>query len=135
MVRNILAVLAGLAVSVLVMEGMEGFVGKIYPMPANLDMHDKEAMGRYIAGMPFAAVGMMILVYMLGSFVGGYTASRISKKIRQSFVVGCFLLAFGVVNVVMIPHPIWMAALFLVLYIPFALLGGKLAIAGNNAKD
>lgn len=39
MVKNILAVLAGLAVGLLVMQGMEGFVSKIYPMPASLDMH------------------------------------------------------------------------------------------------
>lgn len=133
MIKNILAVLAGLAVGLLVMQGMEGFVSKIYPMPASLDMHDREGMARYIAGMPLAAVAMMAVVYMLGSFVGGYTASRISKKIRQSFVVGCLLLALGVFNVVMIPHPIWMAVLFVILYLPFALLGGRLATAG--ARD
>ncbi|PZF73504.1 hypothetical protein [Taibaiella soli] len=133
MVRNILAVLAGLGVGILVIMGMEGYVDKIYPAPANLDIHDAEGMARHIAQMPFAAVALMVFTYMLSSFVAGYTASRISKKIRQSFVVGCFLMASGVANVVLIRHPIWMAALFIVLYIPFALLGGKLAIAANRS--
>lgn len=133
MVRNILAVLAGMAVGLLVIMGMEGYVDKIYPAPANLNIHDRAGMANHIAAMPFTAVAMMVFTYMLSSFVGGYTASRISRKMRQSLVVGCILLAAGVSNVVLIRHPIWMAALFLVVYIPFALLGGKLAIAANKA--
>jgi len=132
MVRNILAVLAGLAVGVIVMTGMEGYVAKLHPMPASLNMQDKEGMAAYIASMPASAVIMMAVTYMLSSFVAGYTASRISKKIRQSIVVGCILLIAGIANVVTYHHPLWMAILFLALYVPFAWLGGKLATAGTK---
>ena len=59
------------------------------------------------------------------------TAERlvaISEKLRDSIIVGLALLGFGIVNLVMITHPLWFIVVSVLIYIPCAYWGGKVRV-------
>lgn len=126
--KNILSVIAGLITGFLVIMLIEFIGHKMYPLPPGFDLSlaDRETKGLLMEIMPSGAFMMLLLAYTLGSFSGGVVSSVISKKIRQPLIVGGALTLGGIANLIMIPHPVWFAIVSLLVYVPFALAGGKL---------
>ncbi|MCI0691234.1 hypothetical protein L0337_04405 [candidate division KSB1 bacterium] len=126
--RKILAVVGGIVVGGIVVFVVEWISSLIYPLPAGLDMADKEAMKAYVAALPIGALLFVLLAYVLGGLTGGWLAAKIARdsQIRLSLIVGGVLLLFGIINLVTIPHPLWFAVLSVLVFLPAAYLGGKL---------
>lgn len=101
----------------------------IAPPPLNIDFNDIDAIKNYTKNAPVIVFLMLILAYALGSFVGGYIAGKLSKekKTDNALSVGGILLGLGTFNLFSLPHPTWVIVLGLIVFIPFALFGGKLA--------
>lgn len=73
---------------------------------------------------------MVVLAWVAGAFGGGWTAARVSRVWpRTTAAVVALVVVAGVVGmIVQLPeHPRWMAVLGLLLPIPAALAGAKLA--------
>jgi hypothetical protein len=125
MLKGILGVVGGLVASMAVIVIFQKVGQLIYPMPAGLDMQDKEAMGAWIQSLPIGAFLMLLAGYAAGSFAGGAVAVLITGKLRPALVVGGLLTLSGLANLVMIPHPLWVAVASLAIYVPLAWLGGR----------
>ncbi len=82
--------------------------------------------------VPLGAMVFVILAYAAGSFGGGWVAARLAaaRKLRHALVVGGVLMLAGVSNLVTIPHPTWMVIATLVVFLPLAYAGGRLAQRG-----
>jgi hypothetical protein len=80
-----------------------------------------------MAEIPQAAFRFVLLGYVLGSLVGGYTAAKIGRAARLALVVGAILMVFGILNVVLIPHPLWVTVATFLVFLPAAWVGGRLA--------
>jgi hypothetical protein len=71
--------------------------------------------------------------YALGSFVGGFVASKISGGSAAGFlpamVIGVLLTVMGIINffVTMPGSPVWAIVLCMLTFIPFAFIGNKVA--------
>jgi hypothetical protein len=92
-----------------------------------MDPTNMDSVRAHMAEIPAAAFGFVLLGYVLGALVGGYTAARIGRAAMLALVVGAILMAFGILNVVLIPHPRWFTVATFVVFLPAAWLGGKLA--------
>jgi hypothetical protein len=125
MLKGILGALGGLAAALVVIVAFQKVGQLIYPMPAGLDMKDKEAMGAWIKTLPVGAFLLLLAGYAAGSFTGGAVAVLISGKLGPALAIGGVLTLSGLANVVMIPHPAWVAVASLALYLPMAWLGGR----------
>ena len=71
------------------------------------------------------------LAHALGSLSGAIIAVLIAanRKMMLALVVGFFFLAGGIMNVFLLPSPVWFNVVDLVLaYIPMAWLGAKLTM-------
>jgi hypothetical protein len=95
-------------------------------------MQDKTRLREWVAAMPASANILLILGYIAGSFIGGFTAAKVANKgdgFLPALLVGIALLGSGVVNffITMPGSPMWAIAISLLCYIPFALLGRKVA--------
>lgn len=132
MLRRVLGVAAGMVAAIIVIiiaqMIMSSFVGPLSPEM----MQDKAKLREWVAAMPASANIILVLGYIAGSFVGGFTAAKIANKgdgFLPALMVGIALLGAGVVNffVTMPGSPIWTIAASLISYIPFALLGRKAA--------
>jgi hypothetical protein len=73
---------------------------------------------------------MPFLAHAPGTFVGAFLAAKIgaNHKMKFALAIGCFFLIGGIINVFLLPSPVWFTLIDLLLaYIPMAYLGGKLA--------
>jgi hypothetical protein len=127
--RNILAVVAGLILGGMVNMGIIMISGKIIPPPAGIDMTTMEGIK---AGMPLLSPQhflMPFLAHALGTFVSALVASFIAASHKMKFAIGfgCWGLLGGIIAVMMIPAPLWFDAVDLIFaYLPMGYLGGKL---------
>lgn len=133
--RNILGIVAGILVGAVVIFVVQLIGHKVYPVAGTVDISDKEAMAAFVASLPMGALLFVIAAYAAGSFVGGALAAFIGRgaRLRHALVVGLFLLVSGVMNLVAIPHPVWFSVLTVLVFLPFAWLGGRV-VTGSGAR-
>lgn len=129
MLRSVLAVLAGILVMGITVAAVQWLGHSIYPPPADFNPNDREAMAALIAQMPAMALGMVLVAYAFGTFLGAFTATTISRAHKRgvAVVVGIVMLALVALNFWAIPHPAWMVVAGLAIPLPFALLAWRLA--------
>lgn len=127
--RTILAVILGVIAMSICVGAVEWIGHQLYPLPAGLDFKNPETLKGFIAQLPVAALLFVLAGWTLGSLVGGYIAARISRlhKRGAALSIGIAMILLVIMNMLMIPHPLWMSVLGVTLPVPFALLGRKLA--------
>jgi nitrate/nitrite transporter NarK len=135
MIRNTLAVIAGLAVGMAVNMALillNAYV--LFPMPAGTSMQDPEQFNAYIATLPTAAFLVVLAAHLGQSFVGGWTAARIgsSRPMLLSMVVGVLSLVGGILNMMTVEGPAWMVV-ELPLYLVVAWLAGRIEVERRAA--
>jgi hypothetical protein len=129
MIKNVLYVLSGVIIGGAVIYLVESIGHKIYPLPENLDWTDTEALGNHISTLPAGAFIIVLLAYILGSLAGGFmTIQYKNSGMPNAIAVGFILLLLGLLNFLMIQHPTWFIVISLLLYVPFAYLGGRLGL-------
>ncbi len=125
MLRKILAVIAGIITATLIFMGFETISRKTYPLPEGLDKADHEAMSVFISGLPSFAFVIQLCGWAVGSFVCGWLTGVITRSSDRSpaYIAGLFLLSAGIVEIFLLPHPVWFSVTGIALFIPMTLLG------------
>ncbi len=132
--RNVLAVVAGIVLCMLVNGGIISLGSSIIQPPAGMNVNDMESIRANAHLFEPKHFIMPFLAHALGSLIGAFVAAIIaaSRKMTFALVVGIVHLLGGIAAAFMIPAPVWFIALDLIgAYIPMALLGGKL---GGGSK-
>jgi hypothetical protein len=74
---------------------------------------------------------MPFLAHAMGTFIGALAAGFIaqSHKMKFSLAIGVLFLVGGIINVLLLPSPLWFTVLDLAgAYLPMGFVAGKLAI-------
>ena len=134
--RNILAVIAGLVAGMAANMGFLMLLNNLIPVPEGVDFRDMdtivEAMetGKYELNhfiTPFVAHSAQAL---LGAFIAVKLGA--SKHLILALIVGGLSLVGGIMAAKMIPAPLWYNIIDLVFaYIPMSLIGYSLAGKGR----
>lgn len=79
--------------------------------------------------LPLGALLTVMFGWIVGGFVGGAAAEKITPApmTANALIVGFVLFLATLANLLMIPHPIWMAVIGLSAIVPAAWLGRKVA--------
>jgi hypothetical protein len=128
--RNILAVVAGLAIGSIANMGLITVSGHAIPPPAGADVTTTEGLKAAMHLFEPKHFLFPFLAHALGTLVGAAVAALIaaSHKFGLAMTIGAIFLAGGLSMVLMLPSPIWFDALDLgAAYLPMAWLGWKLA--------
>jgi len=136
--RNVLAVIAGVVVGSIVNMGLIMLSGKVIPPPAGVEVTNVESLKSSMHLFEPRHFIFPFLAHALGTLAGAYVASKIaaSHKIKFALGIGAFFLIGGITNVFMLPSPAWFAVLDLVCaYIPMGWLGSKLAGKNSNTSS
>ena len=130
--RKVLAVVVAMitAVAIIWLSYMIGTM--IAPeTPKNLEYLTRTEIGSYMQTLPvgsFVAVG---IGYLLAGLAGGFIATKMGRRwshgMSLALVVGVLLTAGAALNSFTWPQPVWFIILSLVIFIPFSLLGYRLA--------
>jgi predicted MFS family arabinose efflux permease len=123
--KRIMAILGGLATATVAIFIMEIFMRMLYPVPQGIDLKNKEALAEMLRNMPSGAFLFLLLAYAVGSTCGGMVAAALSpdKKTRSALIMGAVLTIGAILNLTMVPHPVWFMVANLLIYEPFAVLG------------
>jgi hypothetical protein len=133
--RNILAVVLGLAVTMLVNGGLIFLGGSLVPPPAGMNPNDLESVRAHAHLFEAKHFLMPFLAHALGSLAGGCLAALIAANRKMTFalIIGCAHLLGGIAAAYHVPAPVWFLVSDLVVaYLPAAWLGGKLG-GGSRA--
>lgn len=109
MKKRILSIVLSIIVFAVVVALVEALVHKIYPVPESLDKSKPETIKVYMETAPQAALMGIVLAWFLATLAGCISLSLILKNQSRSayLVFGAVVLFFTLINLVTIPHPIW----------------------------
>lgn len=136
--RNILAVVAGVVIGGLVNMGLITLGPSIIPPPQGIDPTDMESLAANVHLLQPKHFIFPFLAHALGTLFGALIAAKIAVSHQMKFAlgIGAFFLVGGIMAVKMIPGPTWFAAVdLLAAYIPMGWLGGTLAGARLNNSE
>ena len=127
--KKALSVLAGVIAGGITVGIVESLGHLIWPPPEGTDLTNPEALAAIMDTIPTAAIAAVLVAWVCGAIVGGFTAGKIAKDpgYLPSIFAGAILMLLGVITMIAIPHPIWMWVLGIALPVPAAFYGGKLA--------
>lgn len=128
-VRNILAVIAGVFGGGFLNMGIIMISGSLIPPPEGAVITTMEGLKASMHLMEPKHFLMPFLAHALGTLVGSAIAALIAAnhKMRFAIGVGVWFMLGGIINIVMLPSPLWFTLVDLSLaYIPMAFIGAKL---------
>jgi hypothetical protein len=117
----------GITIALIVM--LEAIGGKIWPFMANVDMKSTTAIAAAMASAPMIALVWVVASYAVAGFFGSFLACKMAGGVmtRPSWIVGGVLLIACFFNNLNIPQPMWMNIASLLVPLPAAWLGLRLA--------
>ncbi len=134
-IRNLIAVLIGIIVSVIIIIIGEALTHIINPLPSGFDMNDREALKTYITTAPVSLHLIILCNYALACFAGGLIASSIAidKKMSKAMSLGGIFMGVGMFSLINL-HPLWVVICSIFIFLPFAYLGGMMSVKISEKK-
>lgn len=129
-VRNILAVIAGVILGGMANMAIIMLSGSIIPPPEGVDPSNMESLKANMHLFEAKHFIMPFLAHAVGSFVGALVAALLAatRKMQIAIGLGIWTLIGGIMAASMIPSPTWFIIVDLGLaYIPTAFIAGRLA--------
>jgi hypothetical protein len=128
-IRNILAVIAGIVGGSIVNMGLITVGSAVIPAPEGADVTTMEGLKNSMHLFGPQNFIFPFLAHALGTLAGAWLAAFIaaSHKMKFALAISVVFLVGGIVNVFMLPSPAWFTVLDLVgAYIPMGWLAGRL---------
>lgn len=135
MLRTLLAILAGLVAAMLLIFGLELLGMALFPPPPGMVLENEADLARLVASSSNGKKAWVVSGWALASLFGGWLAALISRRHRSiaALSVAVFIIAGTVMNAMVIPHPMWMNVLGVLLPVPLAALGARIATPRHPA--
>lgn len=130
LVRNVLAVLAGVVVGSVVNISLVNAGPIVVPLPEGADVSTMEKLQESMALFTPANFLFPFLGHAVGTLAGAFVAAKLaaSHPMKLALGIGVFFLVGGIAAIRMIGGPLWFQATdLLAAYIPMGYLGGMLA--------
>ncbi|MEP6762962.1 MAG: hypothetical protein ABJB66_01565 [Gemmatimonadaceae bacterium] len=126
---NIRATLIGIGATFALIVMFEAIGAQIWHFTDGINMNDKDALRVALAQAPFVAMIYLVLSYAMAGFVGSFLARKMAGGIstRPSRIVAIGLLVACIGNTLSVPEPIWVSIASVLIPLPAAFLGMKLA--------
>ena len=111
MLRDFVAVVAGIITAFLTIMLIDKIGHMIYPPPAGLDFADPEAIRPYLATLPIGAYLFIWASSVVGALTGTLIAcfAGAARTAILAAAVGGIVFAATVANFIWIPHPLWLS--------------------------
>jgi hypothetical protein len=127
--KNSLAVIAGIILGSLVNGGIISISGSIIPPPAGADLTTEEGLKAAMHLFEPRHFIMPFLAHALGTLIGAFVIAKLcaTNKMKLALGLGFLFLLGGIYMVKVLPSPLWFTLLDLIVaYVTMAYIGGKL---------
>ncbi len=128
-VKNILAVLAGIVVGSVVNMGIIALGSNVVSPPMGVDPNDTESIKKAIPLYEAKHYIFPFLAHAIGTLIGAFLAAKIAatRKFVFAMVIGVWFLIGGIMTAYLLGTPTVPTAIDLIFaYIPMAWVGAKL---------
>jgi uncharacterized membrane protein YeiB len=134
--RNLIAVVVGVVVSIIIIVIGEALAHIMNPLPEGINMNDPEAFKSFVTNAPVSLHLIILLNYALACFVGGLIASSIAidNKMNKAMSLGGIFMGVGMFSLISLAHPTWVIISSVLVFLPFAYLGGRMSLKISNQK-
>lgn len=129
LLKNSLAVIAGLIIGSLLNMGIVMISGTIISPPEGADVTTMEGLKASIHLFQPKHFLFPFLAHALGTFVGALLTAILAAthKLKLALLIGVFFLAGGTANAFMLPSPVWFVIVdVLGAYVPMAWMGYRM---------
>jgi hypothetical protein len=125
MLRKIIGAIAGIVAAMLIFMVFEKINSGRFPLPPGVDPADHEAVTAYAQTLPSSTFITLLAGWATGSFICGLLIRIISKSADKipAYIAGLFLTTAAIVDLILLPHPMWFIVAGIVVFIPMTLLG------------
>jgi hypothetical protein len=130
-VRYAIALVVGIVVAFGLVAAIESLGHRLFPPPKDVNWNDPNVLRDYVQRLPIGALLFVVAAWVIATFTGGFAAARIARARPMLFagIVGGLVLCATIANLVMIPHPVWIAVTGLGGIVIATVAAGKLAAA------
>ncbi len=126
---KIFAIIIGFLAGIIIISLIESFAANLFANTENyIAPNENEDFDLAFKHLSIPLLIFILFAYSIGSFLGGFIASVIGKGIKNALVTGLLLMAGGIINLLIIQHPLWFVISGLIIYLPMAYVGGKLGM-------
>jgi len=135
--RNTLAVIIGLIIGGSANMAIVMVSGAIIPPPEGADVTTMEGLKASMHLFEPKHFLMPFIAHALGTLVGAFLCFVIAStnKMNLALLIGFFFLIGGIINVIMLPSPLWFNLTDLIgAYLPMAWFGAKIGEKLNKNK-
>jgi hypothetical protein len=126
--KNFFAIVGSLAAAMIIIMLFELLSNSVHPFPKDLDLNNKFLLKEYMSTLPLSVFAIVLSGYIIASFIAGVIIKYISPKSGKivPLITGIILTSASIVNLYLIPHPLWFIIINVILCIPMALIGHSL---------
>lgn len=131
MFRDVLSVIGGLVTGFVLSSSIQLLNYLLVPTPEGVEGLSALSTKQFVDSMPFYGWLVLILSYLIGSFAAGFVAGKLAESgtlLFPVFIAIVFMLNWFV-NIMVLPHPLWIGVIVFLLYLPCTLAGHKLAVS------
>lgn len=127
-VIGIAAIIVGIGAGSVVNGGIIFLSNAVFGAPEGMNIFDAESVRAHAGQLTSANFVGTLLAHQIGTLVGALIAAKIAPAGKMIFalIIGVWFLLGGIYAITLIPAPTWFIIADLLLYIPLALIGGKL---------
>jgi hypothetical protein len=129
--RMILAVVVALIVAFAIITIVEMLGATVVLPPSTEVLKDPAATRQYMMNMPPMAYVMVVIGWIVGAFAAGFIVTKMSRRespgLTLPILVGVLMTIGAIINFVTLPHPTWFVIVGLLVFVPFTLIGHRLA--------
>ncbi|GGD34732.1 hypothetical protein [Flavobacterium orientale] len=124
-VRNILAVILGFILGSMVNMALIQLSGIIIPPPEGTDVSNMESLKATMHLFESKHFLFPFLAHALGTLVAAFVVTKLAVTHIKKLVllIGMLFLFAGIINIILLPSPLWFTIVDLLAYIPMAYLG------------
>jgi hypothetical protein len=127
--KNIIVVIGAMIMGGVLIYGIESLNHLVFPPPADLNTSDMEALKAYMQQAPAGSLAILLLAHASGAFISGWIISRFAaSNIRMLVLItGMIWMITGVINLIVIPHPLWFSVADACIYLPMTIIGARMS--------
>ena len=124
--RRIGSVLLGLVIAVAIVQIAELGVHVISPPPPGMSMRNIETIKAYVAALPVSALLLVLAGWLIGVFLGTWTAAKVGRTPLMAYIVGALLFILGAYNAAVFPQPLPFSVALGIIYIVDTIIAARL---------
>jgi len=129
--RNLVSITIGLVcgglTAFLIASSGRGFFAEYQDVP---NITEPLAFASFIETLPVGAFIVLLFAHGTGSLLAAFVATSLSGHARPTpaIAIGVLMLAGGIRNLILIPHPVWYQISEAIIYLPAVFLGYILSL-------